>query len=695
MHFADRRACRPPAITLGKRLRFWTAFARTLSPPYLHTDSMALWEYKIITSGKGGFASATMLESYINQLGRDEWEIIEFRTDPANPLAFNGLARRSTLREWTLEAAVAAAAKAEADKLRAELMHKQHAGDASASADSAASDKISGPDSLRQLRDTDRDHDPEALADEASATGNDWENLENFEDDLPVFFDAIKPHLRKNPNGAGQSVALNYLAKRWEQSEADLNGALIECGFVIPEHETDAPVYLDYEGELYWVEKNNRGQLFLNTREKPQPKFRVVQGKPLDPADPVHAALAAEQAESEAERARRAAEQAAREAEAAARRAEREAQRQAAEQARRDQQAAAHAAREAARAAAAQSAPPDTNAATAETPNAPAENPPSAGLTGTLPEGAALLDAVRPLMRRNRRGPGYSGSAAYLAKHFKVEESALRAALAAIGLSPAPAGGPRTDPLVVGAHAYWVNLDGGGGLWINGRDAGSRAPTPSSAENAASPVTPTSAADADLPAAPTGEAAVFRPVPRAMPPVPAPSPIVEAVPAVAPESLPATPSVPVPEPAPVAAAPQDVTAPVSAPALSAPITEPLALAALRGALKPNKGKTGVSASLSALAEATATPPEAVFSALVAQGLVAPPAEDADAKPVFVELDGEIFWLGRYAKDGSLWLNAKPARSAARRASSPRPRTKRRSADAIETDAAADAPDEQG
>jgi hypothetical protein len=133
---------------------------------------MALWEYKVITSGKGGFASATMLESFLNQLGKDEWEIIDFRTDPNNSLVFHGLARRPTQREWTLEAAVAAAAKAEADKLRAELMQKQHAGDASASADgpagSSAGDKAGGPDSLRQLRDTDRDGDPEALAEEAS-----------------------------------------------------------------------------------------------------------------------------------------------------------------------------------------------------------------------------------------------------------------------------------------------------------------------------------------------------------------------------------------------------------------------------------------------------------------------------------------------------------------------------------------------
>lgn len=133
------------------------AFTQTL-------QIMALWEYKVITSGKGGFASATMLESYLNQLGKDEWEIIDFRADVSNSLVFNGLVRRPTQREWTLEAAVAAAAKAEADKLRAELMHKQHAGDASASADApegaSAGDKAAGPDSLRRLRDTDRDHDP-------------------------------------------------------------------------------------------------------------------------------------------------------------------------------------------------------------------------------------------------------------------------------------------------------------------------------------------------------------------------------------------------------------------------------------------------------------------------------------------------------------------------------------------------------
>ncbi|MEO0055202.1 MAG: hypothetical protein RLZZ50_1149, partial [Verrucomicrobiota bacterium] len=539
---------------------------------------MALWEYKVITSGKGGFATAAMLESYLNQLGKDEWEIIDFRTDSNNPLVFNGLVRRPTQREWTLEAAVAAAAKVEADKLRAELMQKQHAGDASASADapvgSTAGEKAAGPDSLRQLRDTDRDHDPEALAEEASQA-DDWSNLDDFEDDLPTFFDAIKPHLRKNQNAPGQSVALNYLAKRWEQPETDLHGALKECGFVIPENETDAPAFIEYEGDLYWVEKNNRGQFFLNTREKPRPKFRVAQGKPLDASDPVHAALAEERAEQEAERAKRAAEQAAREAEAQARRAEREAQRLAAEQARREQQAAAQAAREAARAASVAANAGDSVASAEVQPAATSEASEAPAAPGVLPEGPALLDAIRPQMRRNRRGPGYSGSSQYLAKFFKVDEAALRAALAAVGLTPPATREERAPQVLVGDYVYWVNKDNGGGLWINGRDATPRDRAPAPADGA--PV-------AQAPEVSTVEPGVFRAVPREMPPVPA-----QAAPA---ESAPS---------APVAApAPEPVAAPAAEPAeSSAAAASPLA--ALRLVMKPNKSKSGLSGSLSFLA----------------------------------------------------------------------------------------------
>jgi hypothetical protein len=688
---------------------------------------MALWEYKVITSGKGGFASATMLESYLNQLGKDEWEIVDFRSDANNPLAFNGLARRPTQREWTLEAAVAAAAKAEADKLRAEFIHKQHAGEAGASADAragvAAGDKATGPDELRQLRDTDRDHDPEALADEASHGAEDWANLDNFEDDLPTFFDAIKPHLRKNPATPGQSVALNYLAKRWEQPEQDLHGALRECGFVIPENETDAPAFIEFEGDLYWVEKNNRGLFFLNTREKPRPKFRVVQGKPLDPTDPVHVTLAEEQAAIEAERAKRAAEQAAREAEAQARRAEREAQRLAAEQARREQQIAAQAARDAARAASAaatavfvppaevatepslvatvssevveakiEAAPASENdastsgvagsAASPVTESAPVSPAPAQpGRARGLPKGEALLDAIRPQMRRNRRGPGYSGSSVYLAKFFKVEEPVLKAALAELGLAPPEGPSAKSEMVSIGAYVYWVNKDGAGVLWINGREAGpgervganktarSSSPGVQASPVVSEPSTATTVIESDdreasVPAqadsvsaviaaeseATQNEPPIFRAVPRAMPPLP---PVAEAV------------SEPLPE---TAAAPAvvepvgDVSQPTEIPVVSveAEAIAPFALEAsvadtVDAPTKPAARKSGKPGSAKKSKVKPTDSAESAVSAAESGGV----GEDAGAtKPVS-------------AKAGS------------------RPRAKRRAPGATDADAAAD------
>src|SRR5215204_974910 len=93
---------------------------------------MSLWEYKVITSGKGGFATPALLEKFLNDLGRDEWEIVCFQTAPENFLAFTGLARRSTQRDWTLQDATAAAAKVEAEKLRAEFEAKFKAAAATA-----------------------------------------------------------------------------------------------------------------------------------------------------------------------------------------------------------------------------------------------------------------------------------------------------------------------------------------------------------------------------------------------------------------------------------------------------------------------------------------------------------------------------------------------------------------------------------
>jgi hypothetical protein len=260
---------------LGKGACLWDGLA-------LRIKFMALCEYKVITSGKGGFASPALLEKFLNDLGKEDWEIIEFRTQPDNPLAFSGLARRPTQRDWTLEDAAAAAARSEVEKLRAEFEAKFKAGTSSGTSGgekageaAAADDNLNHDDSFRRPRDTERDLDPTAPEDEAG--GGAFELPE--EEELPTFFDAIRPHMRRNQRGPGLSVSLEYMVKKFDMLEGDLVGALKECGLVIPSGENDPPAYVEYDGDLYWVNINRQKQLFINTREKPRPMFRTVQAQ--------------------------------------------------------------------------------------------------------------------------------------------------------------------------------------------------------------------------------------------------------------------------------------------------------------------------------------------------------------------------------------------------------------------------------
>jgi hypothetical protein len=86
---------------------------------------MSLWEYKVITSGKGGFVSPALMEKFLNDLGKDEWEIVAFQAQPDNLLAFTGLARRSTQRDWTLQDAAAAAEAGFSDQSHMSRMFKK------------------------------------------------------------------------------------------------------------------------------------------------------------------------------------------------------------------------------------------------------------------------------------------------------------------------------------------------------------------------------------------------------------------------------------------------------------------------------------------------------------------------------------------------------------------------------------------
>jgi hypothetical protein len=530
---------------------------------------MAIWEYKVITSGKGGFASPALLEKFLNDLGKEEWDILHFQTQPDNPLAFTGVARRTTQRDWTLEDAAAAAARTEADKLRAEFEAK-FKGVGSATAAGAggagddekpatlASEKAASEDGFRRVRDTERDLDPDAPDEEAK---DEWDMLTS-EDELPTFFDAIRPHMRRNQRGPGMSVGVEHLAKKWDFSEEDVKGALLECGFAIPEDEDADPVYIEYEGDLYWLNVNRRGELWLNTKEKPRKVFRTVQGQRVSPeAAPEGEALPASQGGEEGHQASN-----------GGNRPEREKSRE------RQQ-------------------------------HQPADDKPAE----PLPTGPAILEKIRPLMRRNRRGPGGSGSASFLSRALKCSEAELMTAFAAIGLN-LPASGAKPVEVEFGREIWWLNQDQRGGVWINGQEKREGGPAPAdgapSAGDAAAPVKA-----ADLP--------------------------------LSTEPQPSSPS-------------SSGSASAAGEPSAAPAPNPGNIfAAVRLLLKETK--TGaVAGKLERVAEELGKSPDDAIATLVAAGLVVP--EKPREKPVFVEHAGEIFWFNRNAKD-ELWLNAKASKYA--------------------------------
>lgn len=513
---------------------------------------MSNWEYKVITSGRGGFASPALLEKFINDLGQEQWEIINFHTAPENPLAFTGLARRPAERDWTLEDAVKAAARAEADKLRAEFEAKFKAATNTAPAAEEAGEtfladeKSSQTGDLRRLRDTSRDDDPDSPEEETSSR-DEWEKLAE-EEELPAFFDAIRPHMRRNQRGPGMSVGVDYLAKKWRMEESDIKGALVECGLQIPADENAKPVYVEYEGELFWVNINRRGEIWINLREKPQPAFRIVPGKRIE-NEPTPAENAGEHPTP----------------------AESGHQTPPAHEHNRDEGADAHHAAE------------------------PAPGP------------KTFLDKMRGLMRRNRRGHGYSGSFPFLTKALKTDEAGLRAQLGEHGVHLPAEGATQPAFHGGGAFTYWLEKNSRGEIWINarkgrphGEDAGAGAPSGASSE----PTAATAANESANPAA----------VPGAEPPV-----------------------------------------------LPAPGNT---LAAVRLLLQPKKRGDGFAALVSEVAAQLGKPDDVLLAALQAANLNVP--EDAKTKPTFGENAGEIFWLNRNAR-GELWLNAKAAKSAPRRA----------------------------
>lgn len=491
-----------------------------------------------------------LLEQHLNQIGKEEWEIINFVTKADNPLVFHGLARRPIARDWFPPAAAKPAYTPPAISNEEE-------------------------DDGRDERSFAEDLPPQrpANAPEPVDLGlGKFDDLEGSEEDLPTLFDALQPFLRKTPRG-DLSVGLDFLAKKFEQDEGELLSAFEECGLQAPAGASAKGEVVDFDGSLYWLERDNKSRVWINTKTK---KFKTVRGTPVAAEamapDEKTAPLKEHQWDQDAEQAKL-------EPPARPDRPARHEQPTRAERQVRPEQA-------------------------------PHQEQPPRQETSPFADKDSFLGRVRSMMRRNRRGHGWSGSFPYLTKALKLDETQLLAKLGELGLQVRD---ERDKPVFAedGDFLFWLNKNHRGEIWINAKLAREGGPRGDSRhdehrrgqlDGRDQPPAAASEKPADVP----------------------------------PEAVPAKRALP----------PENV------------------LSAVRLLLEPKKRGEGFAALVAEVAAKLEKSEAQLFEVLASAGLNAP--ESPKAKPTFAEQGDEIFWLNVNPK-GQVWINAKQSRAAAAKA----------------------------
>ena len=538
---------------------------------------MANWEYKVISSGKHGMATMAALEQHLNELGQQQWEIIDWHTAPDNPLLFTGLARRPILRDWKPDEMPAAQEAARIERVTEETKERE------------------------AWRET--------LREELAFLADKEEEASDPEADREDLLDLLRPQMKRSQRGSGYIGSLGFLARKLEQDENDLLGALGEIGLGLEEDPQATPPAIRHDDEYFWLNKNARGEIWLNCG----PKAPVAKPAPRQP-------------EPRAERQPRRPEAVA----------------EVPEESIVNETSAEPAGEPAVETDSAEATPPPpAREPRREQPRQQQQPAREAGPAAPLPEGETLLAKLRPMMRRNRRGRGWSGSTSYLSRALRHQEAELMEAFAKVGLTLTE--DPQAKPVFVEINSflYWLNRGQGGQIWINAREK-RHGETAGNAEEHDSAESAPAAAETAPTAGETPSAPALEPEPAAVAP----------------------------------AAPADVAAPAAPPAgrevdtaAVAPQAEPApagaadsVFARIRPHFTKNKRSASFSAAPGAVAAALGVAQADLVEALVKAGLSVPESEDA--KPVFAEHAGEIFWFNRNAKD-ELWLNAKakPARKA--------------------------------
>jgi hypothetical protein len=75
--------------------------------------------------------------------------------------------------------------------------------------------------------------------------------------------------MRRNRREPGGSGSTSFLSRALRCTETDLVAAFKTLGLVVPEAAADQPVYVEVGPDLWWLNLDSRGGLWINGKEKP------------------------------------------------------------------------------------------------------------------------------------------------------------------------------------------------------------------------------------------------------------------------------------------------------------------------------------------------------------------------------------------------------------------------------------------
>jgi hypothetical protein len=78
-------------------------------------------------------------------------------------------------------------------------------------------------------------------------------------------FAAVRLLLKENKRG-GVAAEIGRIADQLGKSTGELLAALAGAGLKVPEKPREKPVFVAHAGEIFWLNRNARGELWLNAR---------------------------------------------------------------------------------------------------------------------------------------------------------------------------------------------------------------------------------------------------------------------------------------------------------------------------------------------------------------------------------------------------------------------------------------------